>query len=158
MSQVEKKENSEMTEWYAPLMQLDTSKFIDVIKHQSSEELLHDVVPYSSPNISETSELFRSAEAQFGTDVVMGWNIVHWVIYRLMLMREELKNGNNSRELVELKRSRASFKNTVMEYFRGLHLPTHNLVIYMDDLWKATKQGSLSSLSSSGTSTPKLLN
>lgn len=147
-----------MTEWYAPLMQLNASRFIESIRNQSSEELSRDVVPYSSPNISETSELFRSAEAQFGADTVMGWTITHWVIYRLMLLREELKSGGTDRETVELKKARATFKNTVMEYFRKQQLPTHNLVIYMDDLWKMSKRGSNSSLYSSGYSTPKQLN
>lgn len=124
-----------MSEWYEPLMRLDSEKFIESIKSQSTEDLSRDVVPYSSPNIAQVSDLYLAAETKFGKDIVSSWTILHWVVFRLMLLRDELQGTRGGPDVARLQRERDAFKNSVITWFRDSKLPTHQVVISMTDLW-----------------------
>ena len=127
-----------MTDWYEPLMQLNPDKFIETIKSQSSDDLSQEVLPYSSPNISQMSDLYNAAVLKFGTEAIGSWTILHWVVFRLMLLREELQGIRGGPDVVRLQREREAFKNQVITWFRDLKLPTHQVVMSMSDMWNHT--------------------
>ena len=116
-------------------MQLKPDQFIESIKSQSSEDLSQQVLPYSSPNIAQMSDLYNAAVNKFGTNTVETWTILHWVVFRLMLLRDELHGARAGPDILRLQREREVFKNQVITWFRDLKLPTHQVVMSMSDMW-----------------------
>lgn len=120
-------------------MELNADEFIHALKGQSFEDLSASTLPYSSPNIlSATSNLYQAAQARFGTTVVHEWTVLHWVIFRLMLLRDDLATLP-SVEAGPLNRAREVFKTKVIGWFRTNQLPTHEIVSNLSDAWRKQK-------------------
>lgn len=123
-----------MSDWYAPLMNLDVSGFLRSVKSQSTDDLSAHTMPYSSPNIREQSGLYTAALQHFGPDELASWDLLHWVVFRLMLLRSNLANMGGS-EAAKLAKQRDVFKNIVITWFRENGFPTHNVVMSLKDKW-----------------------
>lgn len=124
-----------MSDWYDPLLKLDSSAFINSLQGRSSEDLSEATIPYSSANINNKSELFRSAELMFGAEAVSHWTLLHWVVYRLMLLRDELIQSPAGPDVAKMQRAREAFKNNVITWFRNLKQPTHQVVLSLSEMW-----------------------
>lgn len=124
-----------MSDWYDPLLKLNSSAFIKSLQGRSSEDLSDATIPYSTANINNKSELFRSAEQMFGADAISNWTLLHWVVFRLMLLRDELGQSPAGPEVAKMQREREVFKNNVITWFRNLKQPTHQVVLSLSEMW-----------------------
>ena len=123
-----------MSDWYAPLMNLDVAGFLRSVKAQSTDDLSAHTMPYSSANIREQSSLYTAAVQHFSPDEVASWDVLHWVVFRLMLLKSNLTKMGGL-EAAKLAKQRDVFKNTVITWFRENGFPTHNVVMSLKDKW-----------------------
>ena len=80
----------------------------------------------------------------FGTEIISSWTLLHWVVFRLMVLKDELDKSPSGLDVARLQKEREIFKNNVITWFRNSHQPTHQVVLSLREMWPRKAQEAFS--------------